>query len=78
MEPLLLILKRLVEHEVEFVDFPDYPPLDETGMVDVWQIEANLAMTPAQRIEKFLRFLELKEAIQRAGKKYYGGASKIE
>jgi hypothetical protein len=60
----------------ELVDFPDYPPLDETGMVDLWQIEANLAMTPAQRIQKFARFLEVQEAFRRAGKKLYGNVSR--
>jgi hypothetical protein len=55
----------------ELIDFPDYPPLDETGMVDLWQIEANLAMTPAQRIEKFLRFLELQAAMKQAGRAHY-------
>ena len=56
----------------DIIDFPDYPPMDETGMVDLWQIEANLAMTPAQRIEKFSRFLEFQEAIRRAGRKRNG------
>jgi hypothetical protein len=55
----------------ETIDFPDYPPLDETGMADIWQIRANLSMTPADRIQKFLRFLELQEAIKRAGKAHY-------
>jgi len=58
----------------ELVDFPGYPPLDETGMVDLWQIEANLAMIPAQRIQKFARFLEVQEAFRRAGRKYHGDA----
>ncbi len=51
----------------EIVDFPDYPPLDETGMVGLWQIEANLAMTPAGRIAKFSRFLEFQNAILSGG-----------
>jgi hypothetical protein len=60
------------ESNEEQVDFPDYPPLDETGMVDLWQIEANLAMTPAQRIQKFMRFLELENAIRRARANHNG------
>jgi hypothetical protein len=60
------------ESKEAHVDFPDYPPMDETGMVDLWQIEANLALTPAQRIKKFLGFLKLQSAMRRGGMKYYG------
>jgi hypothetical protein len=54
------------------IDFPEYPPLDESGTVDLWQIEANLALTPAQRIRQFENFMELARAMREAGKKHYG------
>jgi hypothetical protein len=57
------------------IEFPDYPPLDETGTVDLWQIEANLALTPAQRMKRFEAFLELCQAMRAAGAKHYGDVS---
>ena len=57
------------------IAFPDYPPLDETGTVDLWQIEANLALTPAQRIKQFEGFLELCQAFRKAGMKHHGDIS---
>ena len=60
------------------VEFPDYPPLDESGMVDLSQLEANLALTPAQRMKQFAGFLELHNAIRRAGKKYYDELSPVD
>ena len=59
------------QRDDERIDFPDYPPTDESGMVDVWQIEANLAMTPAQRMKQLEGFLELYDAMRRAGNKHY-------
>ena len=59
------------EPKAERIDFPDYPPLDETGTVDLWQIEANLALTPAQRMKQLEGFLELYHAMRRAGQKHY-------
>jgi hypothetical protein len=59
------------EPKAERIDFPDYPPLDETGTVDLWQIEANLALTPAQRMKQLEGFLELYQAMRRAGQKHY-------
>ena len=63
------------EAKDELIDFPDYPPLDETGMVDLWQIVANLALTPAERIQRLQGFLELYDAMRQAGKKYYAALS---
>jgi hypothetical protein len=60
------------ERADERIEFPDYPPMDETGMVDLWQLQANLALTPAQRMKQLEGFLELYQAMRRAGQKYYG------
>jgi len=57
------------------IAFPDYPPLDETGTVDLWQIEANLALSAAQRMKQFDSFLELNQAMRAAGAKHYGDLS---
>jgi hypothetical protein len=59
----------------ERIEFPEFPPMDETGSVDLWQLEANLALTPAQRIKQFENFMELARAMRQAGKKYYGELS---
>jgi hypothetical protein len=55
----------------ERIDFPDYPPMDETGMVDLWQVEAALQMTPAERIRRHDDFREFLRIVQKAGMKYY-------
>jgi len=64
-----------MNNEDERVEFPDYPPLDETGTVDLWQLEANLAMTPAQRMKQLENFMELARAMREAGKRFYGELS---
>jgi hypothetical protein len=60
------------------IDFPDYPPLDESGTVDLWQLESNLALTPAQRMRQLDGFLELCQAMKRAGKKHYDQLSSVD
>lgn len=45
------------------------PPMDETGMVDLWQIEDSLSLTPAQRIKRFEEFLKFSYALRKAGMK---------
>jgi hypothetical protein len=60
------------EANQERIDFPDYPPMDETGMVDLWQIEAALKMTPAERIRRHDEFREFLRVVRKAGMKYYG------
>lgn len=62
----------------EPVDMPDYPPMDESGWVDLTQIKANLALTPAQRMKQFEGFLELAAAMREAGRKYYGDLPAID
>ena len=63
----------MAENEVRrIIGFPDYPPTDETGNVDLWQIECNLALTPAQRIKRFEAFLEFCQTLRKAGMKHYG------
>jgi len=64
-----------MNNEGERIEFPDYPPLDETGTVDLWQLEANLAMTPAQRMKQLENFMELARAMREAGKRFYGELS---
>jgi hypothetical protein len=54
------------------IRFPDYPPMDETGTVDLWQIEYNLSLSPAERLKRFEGFLELCQAFQKAGMKQHG------
>jgi hypothetical protein len=54
------------------LDFPEFPPLDETGTVDLWQLEVNRSMTPTQRMRQYEVFAEMYEAFKKAGAKHYG------
>lgn len=62
----------------EPIEMPDYPPMDESGWVDLTQIQANLALTPAQRMKQFEGFLELAAAMREAGRKYHGNLPPID
>ena len=64
--------------EDEPLDMPDYPPMDESGWVDLTQIQANLALTPAQRMKQFEGFLELAKVMREAGRRYYGNLPPID
>lgn len=52
-------------------DLPLFPPTDETGDVDLWQIQYNLSLTPTQRIEQNDRFAEFVELVREAGRRFY-------
>ena len=43
-------------------DQPEFPEMDSSGTVDISQIEYNLSLTPAQRLQRldeWLRFIRL-------------------
>jgi hypothetical protein len=46
--------------------------MDETGTIDLWQLEASLALTPEERVRQFEAFAELFQAFREAGRRYYG------
>jgi hypothetical protein len=48
---------------------------DQTGQVDLEQIEYNLSLTPAQRLEHNDRAAEFVAAAREAGRKFYGEVS---
>ena len=50
----------------------DVQRTDESGEVDLEQIEHNLSLTPAQRIEQAQHWLELVELVRQAGRRHYG------
>jgi hypothetical protein len=56
----------------ELLQQPLYPPLDETGFVDLSQIDAMLSLTPQQRIQQFCGYLEFIELARQARIKRYG------
>lgn len=60
------------EANYEKVEMPDYPPMDETGTIDIWQLKALQALTPQERMRQFEGFVELFAAFREAGRKYYG------
>jgi hypothetical protein len=60
------------EPELDALGQPLYPYMDESGTVDLSQIDCNLALTPAQRIRRHNDFLDLVLAMKRAGEKLYG------
>jgi hypothetical protein len=45
---------------------------DETGDVDLEQIEYNLSLTPSQRMEQYFQWLEFMEIAREAGRKLHG------
>jgi len=51
---------------------PDFPPMDESGWVDISQIEYSLSLTVAERIEKYFQWMEFVEMAREAGRKMYG------
>jgi hypothetical protein len=57
---------------------PLYPPMDESGNVDLSHIEYNLSLTPAQRWRQHARALELVLALRAAGEKLHGRRRLIE
>ena len=57
--------------DFNLVDLPLFPPTDETGDVDLWQIQYNLSLTPTQRIEQNDRFAEFVELVREAGRQFY-------
>jgi hypothetical protein len=61
--------------ETDHLHLPNYPPMDETGTVDLSQIDVNLSLTPAERIRRFADFLDLCEVF-RAGMKRHEQISK--
>jgi hypothetical protein len=52
-------------------DVPRFPPQDEHG-VDLWQIEDNLRLTPAERLERHHQFRAFVQEMRRAGEQFYG------
>jgi hypothetical protein len=58
--------------EIDGRDMPLYPPLDETGYVDLTLIESTMALTPAERIRRHTDFLEFIELARLARIKRYG------
>jgi len=51
---------------------PAFPPMDESGWVDISQIEYNLSLTVAQRIEQYFQWMEFVEIAREAGRKMNG------
>ena len=45
---------------------------DATGEVDLEQIEYNLSLTPAQRLEQNDRWAQYVAALREGGRKFYG------
>lgn len=58
------------------IDFPDFPPLDESGTVDLWQIRYNLSLTPEMRMEQYFQWMEFVNDVREAGARYYGVESR--
>jgi hypothetical protein len=48
---------------------------DESGDVDLEQVEHNLSLTPAQRLELNDRFAAFVAVVREGGRKFYGKAS---
>jgi hypothetical protein len=53
-------------------DLPDFPPTDESGEVDLTQVQYNLSLTPTQRLEQNDRFAEFIAVVREGGRRFYG------
>ena len=48
----------------------DVQRTDATGEIDLAQLEYNLSLTPAQRVEQYLQWLEFVEIAREAGRRH--------
>ena len=64
--------KEFNPHECNPADFPDFPPMDETGEVDLSLVDVMLDYTPAQRISQLEGALEFIELARQWRIKQYG------
>lgn len=53
-------------------DFPEFPPTDETGDVDLSLLDYNLSLTVAERIERNGDALKLVRALENVRRQWYG------
>lgn len=53
-------------------DFPEFPPTDESGDVDLTLIDYTLSLTPSERLRRAEEFSHFAEIVRQAGIKYYG------
>jgi hypothetical protein len=58
--------------ELNPADFPDFPPMDPTGTVDLEQLQSNLFLTPAERLRRHDHWLRFVKAIHRDFRKRHG------
>jgi len=58
--------------ELDALGQPRYPYMDESGTVDISQIECNLLLTPAERLQRHGEFLRFVQSVRKAGQKYHG------
>jgi hypothetical protein len=63
---------RPLTNEELGLDENGFPPTDETGDVDLEQIEHNLSLTPAERIRRNSASAEFVAAARRARIRMYG------
>lgn len=50
----------------EPLEMPDYPPSDESGNVDLWQIQEALNWTPTERIRRHDEFRAFLRSVRTA------------
>jgi hypothetical protein len=51
---------------------PDFPELDESGTVDIAQIEHNLRLTPGQRLDRLDEWIRFIRSAQRSFQRRHG------
>jgi hypothetical protein len=62
-------------NELNPADWPRFPPTDESGDVDLWMLEHNRSLTPAQRLRAHAAALALVRALERARDNRLGRSS---
>jgi hypothetical protein len=58
--------------ELNAAGFPDFPPTDETGDVDLTLLDYTLSLTPAERVRQAEEFSRFAEMVRQAGINHYG------
>jgi hypothetical protein len=60
------------EQDLNPADFPDFPPTDESGEVDLSLIDYNLSLTVPERIRQHCEALKLVRRLETVRRQWYG------
>ena len=58
--------------ELNPADFPDFPPTDETGDVDLTLLDYTLSLSASERVRQAEELSQFLELVRQAGIRHYG------